>query len=593
MILARRKASSPLAHTAAALRTARAVSLRLLHQPCGMRLPARDRWITAAQALAVALVIGYEAAELAGIRWPLDAQQFAPLALFIIPMLYVARGLAPAAAAALAAGVGLLAVLEVVLVRQGLQRWADGLEALIVGTVAICVGWRVEREMRIRRQAEAMRAALAASESRWRALFAQSQAPILIASGDGGIREANAAAAALFARGDAAPLQKEAAGDGASACRMDGAAPTGPEMTGAAPGAARPALCGRSLAELFGPSVAQRLLAGAPPDTITLAARGGGRRVLRPLCTTVADASGAPVVQVLLQDVTAEHRQQQRTGAYAASVLRGQEEERRRIAQDLHDGPIQTLVMLCRRLDALAERHALPAGAAGALEPVRRLAEDVAQELRELARGLRPPSLDDLGLVASLRQLTSRFAARTGIEVVFGVQGEARRLPAEIELGLFRIAQEALRNVERHAAARHVTVRIGFGERRVWLLVHDDGIGFAVPSTPTDLGSAVSKSAGPPAGCRQGPVTLPSSALLLGPTSPAGSGEAMEGLGLLGMQERAALLGGQVVVQSAPGKGTLVRAGIPLAGPAPGKDRELAARQEKAVHSKSSGMPQH
>ncbi len=593
MILARRKASFPLAHMAAALRPAWTTWLRHLHQPRGIHPPGRDRWITAAQALAVALVIGYEAAELAGIRWPLDAQQFAPLALFVIPMLYVARGLAPATAAAVAAGVGLLAVLEVVLVRQGLQRWADGLEALIVGTVAICVGWRVEREMRIRRQAEVMRAALAASESRWRALFAQSQAPILIASGDGGIREANAAAAALFARRDAAPVQTEAAGDGASACRMDGAAPTGPEMTGAALGAARPALRGRSLAELFGPGVAQRLLAGAPPDTITLAAGDGGRRVLRPLCTTVADAGGAPVVQVLLQDVTAEHRQQQRTGAYAASVLRGQEEERRRIAQDLHDGPIQTLVMLCRRLDALGERHALPAGAAGALEPVRQLAEDVAQELRELARGLRPPSLDDLGLVASLRQLTSRFAARTGIEIAFGVQGRARRLPAEIELGLFRIAQEALRNVERHAAARHVTVRIGFGERRVWLLVHDDGIGFAVPSTPSDFGSAVSKSTGHPAGCRQGPVTLARDALVLGPTSPAGSGEAMEGLGLLGMQERAALLGGQVVVRSAPGKGTLVRASIPLAGPAPGQDRELAARQEKAVHSKSSGMTQH
>lgn len=539
MIRAGRGALPWLPRIFATLRGARN-TLRRLHRLRRIHLPAGDRWIIAAQALAVALVIGYEAAELAGVGWPLNAQQFAPLALFVIPMLYVARGLAPAAAAGLVAGVGLLAAIDVALVRQDLRRWADALQALIVGTVAVCVGWRVEHEMRIRRQAEAMRAALAASESRLRALFAQSQAPILIASSDGGIREANAAAEALLRGRAATPTLVDPLDDGAS--RGPPWAPTGPGTAQGAGEGAQPALGYQTLAAIFGTSVARRLLAGTPPPTITLTMAGSGRRVLRPLCTTVADAGGAPVVQVLLQDVTAEHQQQQRTGAYAASVLRGQEEERRRIAQDLHDGPIQTLVMLCRRLDALAERHAVPEGAAGLLEPVRRLAEDVAQELRELARGLRPPSLDDLGLVASLRQLTSRCAARTGIEIAFGVQGRARRLPVEIELGLFRIAQEALRNMERHAAARHAFVRVGFSDRRVWLAVRDDGIGFAPPSRLCDA---------------------------LSPCSPllAGTGEAKEGagLGLLGMQERAALLGGQVVVRSAPGKGTLVRASIPLA----------------------------
>jgi signal transduction histidine kinase len=284
------------------------------------------------------------------------------------------------------------------------------------------------------------------------------------------------------------------------------------------------------LAELFGPAVARRLLEGAPPAAITLPTGTGATRVLRPLSTVIADADGWPLLQVLLQDVTAEHQQQRRLDAYATSVLRGQEEERRRIAQELHDEPMQALVTLCRRLDALAQRHALPAAAVSALEPIRGLAEAIVQELRELAHGLRPPSLDDLGLVASLRQQVSRFAARTGTETAFEVQGDARRLPPDAELGLFRIAQEALRNVERHAAARRVLVGVGFREREVWLVVRDDGVGFTLPSPPASAGHA------------DGP-----------------------GLGLLGMRERAALLGGRLEVGSAPGQGTTVRVTVPAA----------------------------
>ena len=143
-------------------------------------------------------------------------------------------------------------------------------------------------------------------------------------------------------------------------------------------------------------------------------------------------------------------------------------------------------------------------------------------ELRQIARGLRPPALDDLGLAAALRKLTSDFQARTGVGASFRVEGEGRPA-ADAELGLFRIAQEALNNVGRHAAAERVSVRLRLAAAEARLTIVDDGAGFTVGRAPE------------------------------------------ASLGLAGMRERAALLGGRLDVSSAPGKGATVRATIPLA----------------------------
>jgi len=151
----------------------------------------------------------------------------------------------------------------------------------------------------------------------------------------------------------------------------------------------------------------------------------------------------------------------------------------------------------------------------------------VVSELRQISRGLRPPTLDDLGLAAALRKLVADFQGRTGIAASMRVEGAGRRLSPDVELGLFRIAQEALNNVSRHAAAERVTVRVRFLADELRLTVTDDGAGF-------NPGQAAESS-----------------------------------LGIAGMSERAALLGGTLEVASAPGRGATVRAVIPLEEPAP------------------------
>jgi signal transduction histidine kinase len=155
------------------------------------------------------------------------------------------------------------------------------------------------------------------------------------------------------------------------------------------------------------------------------------------------------------------------------------------------------------------------------LREARGVAEGIAEELRRLARGLRPASLEDLGLVTVLRRLVADVDGRDSLQAALRVEGEPRRLDPLVELGLFRIAQEGVRNVERHARARCVEVGLRFAVRAVELTVVDDGRGL-----------------------------------------PVAEGEP-RGLGLVGMQERAALLGGRLEIESRPHAGTRLRALIP------------------------------
>jgi signal transduction histidine kinase len=158
------------------------------------------------------------------------------------------------------------------------------------------------------------------------------------------------------------------------------------------------------------------------------------------------------------------------------------------------------------------------------LGEARRVAERIAEELRRLARGLRPASLEDLGLVTALGRLVADADGRDSLHAHLRVEGEPRRLDPLVELGLFRIAQEAVRNVERHARAAHVEVGLRFDPEAVELTVVDDGRGL------------------PPA--------------ILADGEP-------HRLGLVGMEERAALLDGRFEIEPRPPHGTRVRASIP------------------------------
>jgi PAS domain S-box-containing protein len=202
-----------------------------------------------------------------------------------------------------------------------------------------------------------------------------------------------------------------------------------------------------------------------------------------------------------------------------------QEAERRRLARDLHDTAGQTLTALGL------------AAAAGNMAQVRELAADLGRELHEVAVRLRPTVLDDVGLTAAVRVLCDEWTCRTGVPVEFEAVGvESERLPPEVETTLYRVAQEALTNAARHAGATRVSLMVGRRDNDAVAVVEDDGGGFD-PEAPRTL-------------------------------TPGRTG----GLGLPGMRERVALLGGSVEVESAPGQGTTVIARIPLgevtAGPA-------------------------
>ena len=221
-------------------------------------------------------------------------------------------------------------------------------------------------------------------------------------------------------------------------------------------------------------------------------------------------------------------------GHLLARVIAAQEEERKRVARELHDETGQRLTAVIMGLGAARtalERDALQAGRV--LDETRALAVGALQGIRELILGLRPASLGDLGLPPALRRLADDIGRRAGIEIEVDSSALNCRLPAEVETVLFRIAQEGLNNVGHHAAARHAWLRLSLTDREVRVLLEDDGMGFD-PRKVT-----------------------------VGP-------DGRRGLGLLGMQERASLLGGEVTIESAPRRGTRVAVRLPIVDPGAG-----------------------
>lgn len=202
-------------------------------------------------------------------------------------------------------------------------------------------------------------------------------------------------------------------------------------------------------------------------------------------------------------------------------VLRAQEEERRRLARDLHDEVNQALTAILLRLEALAHDGGPPERAAELAE-LKRLVNQAMDELLNLARQLRPSALDDHGLVPAIEAQLKRFAARTGIEARLRTEGDPAALGEDRQIAIYRVAQEALANVGRHAGATAVEIELDAFPDGAELRVRDDGEGFD-PGVVARTGSA------------------------------NGSG-----LGLSGMAERARLAGGDLQVLSAPGGGTSV-----------------------------------
>ncbi len=258
------------------------------------------------------------------------------------------------------------------------------------------------------------------------------------------------------------------------------------------------------------------------------------RRILKTIAAQAETALGNVLLIETLRHQLADIRQIQH------QLLRSREEERARLARDLHDGPLQVLVGMNMHLGMLLSTPApgegrkpcappsLPMGEGQEMKEVvlsmRAEVRALLTDLRQVCTELRPPMLDTLGLGAALRALAGEWSAQSGLEAHIDLPEDAslRTLSGEVAVNLYRVAQEALSNVARHAAAHQVSLNLKWEAGRLELSLHDDGKGFILPNTPDALTSAGH-------------------------------------FGLAGMEERVGLIGGRLAVESAPGQGTTIR----------------------------------
>lgn len=240
----------------------------------------------------------------------------------------------------------------------------------------------------------------------------------------------------------------------------------------------------------------------------------------------------------------------QRLQALSNQLLIAQETERRAIARELHDEVGQILSGLIMQLGTA--RSLLPKSAKAAqniLEQSEELINQILERTRSIMAGLRPPVLEDLGLTPALRQLAEEFQQNTGAAVEIRTGNLSKRLPAQLEVALYRITQESLNNIRKHAEAQHVRIALAKENEQVVLSVQDDGLGFEKQ----------------PAGPRTDDMMI----LEGGWVIPGGH------FGLIGIQERVNQLGGRLQIASAPGQGTTLRVEIPLPEVAAGSDERL------------------
>jgi len=252
--------------------------------------------------------------------------------------------------------------------------------------------------------------------------------------------------------------------------------------------------------------------------------------------TLLRDPDGSLVgYGVVAHDLTERQRAVEVRARLLEQVIAAQEEEQRRIARELHDETGQSLTSLLIGLRLLTEAPSLDAARRQAGD-LHRIAASTLDEVHRLARGLRPSALDEFGLVEAIEHHAADFGQARGLAVDVRALGfDAARLPPAIETAVYRIVQEALTNVAKHAGARGVSIVLQRRPEAVQAIVADDGCGF-------DVAAAL------------------------------GAPAAWAHLGLHGMRERAALLHGTVTFESAPGEGTTIYVRIPLPGGGHGTD---------------------
>ncbi|MGO8874281.1 MAG: ATP-binding protein [Acidimicrobiales bacterium] len=407
-----------------------------------------------------------------------------PIATLLIPVSYAALRYGLSGSLATAAWATVLCLPDLFLPHDHGHVGADLIELALVDVMAVFIGRRLDAEHFERLRVEAATGAQLAAESLYHQLFDDTAAPILLVDDSEAVREAN-------------PAARRQLGE---------------------------TVVGQSLYAVLGCTLD---MLGSQSSRVTLTSPAGERRDfrVRPGWVRITP-SGERLAHLVLEDVTEERAEGERARRYAARLLTAQEEERRRIARELHDEPLQLLVHLGRHLERLESAAHVPAEVATGLSGARQEAHDIADRLRMLVGGLRPPALEQFGLVAALRGFLVRAEEDTAAHLRLRVLGTEARLAPEVELVAFRITQEAVNNAVLHAEAEELCVTLEFAEGSLGLEVSDDGRGFEAASLD-----------------QQPEITR---------------------LGLLGMQERAEILGGHLEIRTSPGHGTTVRSNFPL-----------------------------
>jgi two-component system NarL family sensor kinase len=235
-----------------------------------------------------------------------------------------------------------------------------------------------------------------------------------------------------------------------------------------------------------------------------------------------------PTIGMVLTDMTEARRSEEMLRALSHRVVQVQETERGRVAVDLHDHITQLLCAILFRCQALVTELSATGGPSmREAMSLREMLGTTAKEVERISSNLRPGVLDQLGLDAVMRASGTEFTERTGVPVKLDRVRLEARLPADAELALYRILQEALKNTEQHARAKHVSVQLVKESNFVVLTIKDDGIGFVPEQRPAKP-------------------------------------KKKNGLGLLGMSERAAYVGGTFTIKSARRTGTQIEVRIPL-----------------------------
>jgi len=257
--------------------------------------------------------------------------------------------------------------------------------------------------------------------------------------------------------------------------------------------------------------------------------KDGTARIMKMATSLIVIDGEVRGFQHIARDVTEERQLQKNLSFYVQQVTRAQEDERKRIARELHDDAAPPLLLLIQRLDAITSgsQQKLSSSLKENLGELRSQAIEALEDLRRCAQNLRPRILDDLGLLPALEWMAEELVKNYGIDTQVEVIGTERSLPDEVQLLLFRIAQEALSNIRRHAQASRAWITLEFGDDKTVLTVRDNGKGFELPQRIGDLAS-IGK------------------------------------LGLAGMQERARLIMGRLTLQSELGKGTTIAVEVPL-----------------------------